>query len=236
MVRDEATRLPQWIRYHRALGIGHIILYADRCIDDTVEAARGFDDVWVTEVDRAADEALSIAQSRFGGLAFDRARELGVDWMLAVDIDEFAWGGSVADLRQHEAHNVLDLGRLQRLTDSTDTSVEQIRLQTLETVPLRLPIGRQPYSTTWVQHRSPYVRALTDPSTGAPRLMEKFIGHQLGKTLVRVRADLVPNGPHGWLRSDGSEPTTLDAGLHLHYFVSDYDSWVAKCRGWAHLG
>jgi predicted AlkP superfamily phosphohydrolase/phosphomutase len=236
MVRDEALRLAPWIRYHRALGVGPIILYADRCTDDTAEVAEAFDDVWVTEVDRPADEAVSVAQNRYGTLALDRARELGCDWLLGVDVDEFAWGGSVADLRQLSAHDVLDLGSLQRLVESTDASVGQIRLQTLETVPLRLPIGRHSHSTTWVQHGSPHVRSLTDPSTGAPRLMEKFIGHQLGKTLVRVHADLLPNGPHGWLRSDGSEPSTSDAGLHLHYFVSDYESWVAKCRGWVDLG
>lgn len=229
MVRDEAARLGPWIRYHRALGVGPLILFADSCSDETVEVAESFADVWVAEIQRPASERLSIAQTPCGLVALERAQKLGCEWLLGVDVDEFAWGGTVGDLRSASSADALELGRLQRLTEAAGETVEQIWLQTLETVPLRVPIGRRSYSTTWVQHEVPYARALLDPSTGKPRLMTKFIGHRLGKPLVRVGAGLVPDGPHRWLRPDGSQAETMVAGAHLHYYVSDFESWVRRC-------
>ncbi len=237
MVHNEADRLGPWIRYHRALGVGPIILFADGCTDETVDVARGFDDVWIFDLEpRPVDQRLSIAQTESGLVALERARTLGCDWLLAVDVDEFAWGGSPAELRSACTDDVREVGRLQRLIESVSPNVEQIRLETLETIPLRVPLGQRFFATTWVQHGQPYVRSLGVPPTGEPRLIERFLGHQLGKSLVRVGSNLVPDGPHRWYREDGSEPETVHAGLHLHYFVADLKSWALRWRRRVHLG
>lgn len=237
MVRNEADRLAPWIRYHRALGVGPILLFADSCTDDSVQVASGFPDVHVVEIEpRPRDERVSSAHRRLGVDARERALQLDCTWLLGIDVDEYAWGGSVEDLRTMTERPAIERGRLHRLIDGIDDTIEQIRLETLETVPVRQPLGRRPYATTWVQHRQPHVRALDDPTTGQPQLLTKFLGHQLGKTLVRTSVALRPTGSHGWERLDGSEPITEDAGLHLHYFAWDFESWVARWRQRVHLG
>ncbi len=237
MVRNEEAKLATWLRYHRALGVSHFILYADRCTDRTVEIASSFDDVAIEEISLPGDQPMKTRQDILSPRAVELARDLGCEWLLGCDVDEYAWGGTADELRRSAAPDgVLDAGSLARLVDRADPAIEQTWLETLETVPLAIPPGRSFYHRTWVQRMRPLGRSIVHPSTGEEHLMTKFLGHRMGKVLTRLSADLVSDGPHQWRRSDGEPPTTLNAGLHLHYFVSDFDTWQRDCRIWAELG
>ncbi|MEE9416841.1 MAG: alkaline phosphatase family protein [Acidimicrobiales bacterium] len=235
MVRNEERSIEPWVRYHQALGVEKFFLFLDRSTDQTLELAQRFDGVEIVNVEWSPErEPMSDLQSRLASRALGAAREAGIDWLLGVDVDEFAWGGSIDDLRavNPPEEGFLGAGRLSRLV-AERPGIEQIRLETLEVVPVEVPVGQSLFRANWVQFREPFVRSVAQPETGEPMLMDKFLGHQLGKTMIRVSASLVPGGPHVWVRPDGSEPASQDLGCHLHFFVGDFESWTRKCRGWS---
>lgn len=84
-MRNEAVRLPFFLRYYRRLGVGHFLLVDNGSEDDTAAYLRGQPDVTFWQTDR------SYRRSRYGAdwLNWLKRRHGHGHWCLTVDTDEF---------------------------------------------------------------------------------------------------------------------------------------------------
>jgi hypothetical protein len=228
-VRDEARFLRTFLAYHRALGVERAYLYLDRCTDASPDVAREF--AWVDAIsrDRRPGSDLVRYQMQAADDALARARADGMDWLLSIDVDEYAWGDGTGP-------TALVAGDLRRLLARARGDTEAVVLRTLEVVPARLPAGASWCALRHVLDTGTLSRAILDPATGRERRFDGWIGHRLGKSAVRVAADVQAGTPHVWTRRQGSTMPDLvpvptePLGLHFHFVVVDAEHWRAKYR------
>lgn len=232
LVRNEEDWVEGFLDHHRVLGVEHAFVYLDRCTDATAERAGAFPWVTTIEWDRPAEHRwLSDFQVEVVADALDRSRRAGFDWLVFIDVDEYAWGGPVGSVDVEE-------GRLDGMLHAVDDDIDVVRLPTVEVVPesagsVAARPGRarlRPWAYVHVQPDGRFTRTITDPTTGESRNLPGWIGHPRGKTAVRVDADLRLVDAHTWIRPDGSTPPEVVRGAHLHLVVADGSHWRSKYR------
>jgi hypothetical protein len=134
-----------------------------------------------------------------------------VKWLLHLDADEFACGdegpdGPVSD----------DLAELVgRVTPGTD----MIILRPREAIPVRTGPSAPLSEHVYFQDGQIVERDLLDPASGTIRRLDKWLGHNVGKSIVRVDADVKPNGAHRWLAANGRPLSRTRRGFHFHFVV-----------------
>ncbi len=231
-VRDEADILPVHLAYHAALGVSRAYLYLDRCDDRTRDVLRAVPWVEAIAVERDVPaQSLEHLQLVCMDDALQRARAEGIAWLLAIDPDEFAWGGPLA----YEGAPAV-AGDLLAMLARAHPRTEQVVLRTLEALPRR----QVPGTPFWRRHAmlldTPLEREVRDPLTGETVRLRRRLGHDLGKSVVRVAADVQPGTAHRWTRRQDTLPGRMlplveeTLGHHFHYVVRDAAHWLDKYR------
>ncbi|MCI0637008.1 MAG: glycosyltransferase family 2 protein [Actinobacteria bacterium] len=229
-VRDEAEVLLPFLSYHRALGVTRFYVYLDRSRDASHEIVRAFDGGVAIPRDRRADEPhITCLQLACADDALARARVDGLDWLLHLDVDEFAWGES-------PGATALARGDLLRMLSGVRGDTEAVLLRTLEVVP-HADLDDRPF---WllhdVQDGGALERDVYDPGQHTVRTLARWLGHDQGKSVARVAADLQAATPHLWTRRQGVRlPAILPIayerrGCHYHFVVRGARHWRQKYR------
>ena len=226
-VHDEEEWIEAFLDHHRAVGVEQAFVYLDRCSDRTGERADSYPWVTTIEWDRPAEcRWLSDYQALVAVDAVRRAEEAGLDWLAFLDVDEFAWAGPVGS-------TALEVGHLGHALAQVDPTVEVARLATVEMIPRlsdKEQTARRPWAAVYVQPEGRLARQMLDPCRDEVVILPGNIGHSRGKTVARVRSGLRLVDPHRWQRADGSAPSEVDIGHHLHLVVADSGHWRTKYR------
>ncbi|MGH7988387.1 MAG: glycosyltransferase family 2 protein [Candidatus Binataceae bacterium] len=224
---DEAT-LTRWIAYHRHCGVDRFLLFFDYADDPVIERFERDDCVTITRWDAAhwarattlpANPALDERQIFNTACALTAARRDGIEWLLHIDTDELLYVPG-HDLRRYLARN----GR----------SADAMTFQTLEAMPKAACQRHVFEEIRWFKRsRSPIRGAgLAARLLGCGTLFRHGLvkGHAIGKSIVRVAADVGIIGVHKPFATPGhSLPTIVarDAYL-LHFDCCTYDDWALK--------
>ena len=255
VARDEERFLAANLAYHRALGVSRAYVHLDRCTDDSEAIARRFEAggfATVLPSDRDAGETyMSEYQVRCLDDALRRARADGLDWLMHVDADEFAWGDNPAGPLDAIARLVgrgggtasggqrlRRQGDLRRMVRRAATlgrlrgggRIDQVIMRTVEVVPTPLQDDEDFRHLHWFQDGGVLPREILDPGDGEVKTLDHWLGGRRGKSLVRCAADVVPRSAHDWSLAGGGDPVTARAGLHYHYVVADAAHWLEKYR------
>ena len=211
-VRNEERFLAANLAWHHHVGVRRAYIYLDRCTDGSEAIARSFPWVEVYERDRQASSRFNMAAQQKNAMeALGLARRYGVKWLLHLDADEFACGdegpdGPVSD----------DLAQLvERVPPGTD----MIILRTREAIPIRTNSAAPLSEHVYFQDGAIVERNLLDPSSGIIRRLDKLLGHNVGKSIVRVDAEVKPNGSHRWLPVGGGALLRRFGGFHFHFVL-----------------
>lgn len=234
-LRDEEDYLAYHLAYHHALGVSRGYLFLDRCTDATPAVARSFPWVQTIRQDRdPSQEQLASYQRRCADQALALARREGIDWLLHLDVDEFAWGENPEPPQPNrgggQPMTLLDAGCLTTLLSRAQSETVQIILRPREAVPQPLRDEKAFWKLHWFQDGGVVERPLLDPVTGTVRRLDRWLGHRLGKSIVRTSASLEAIDPHRWQGRDGAATPTECLGRHCHYVVVGAGHWLSKYR------
>lgn len=227
-VRDEAELLPAFLAYHRALGVTRFYLYLDHSSDASEDVARSCADAVALRRDRTAAH-LTLHQIACADDALARARAEGFDWLLHLDVDEFAFGGNAGE-------GALARGDLRTLLSTTRPETEAVVLRTCEAVPTVAGDGAPFWTLRDFLVDAALERPVLDPTTQRLRRLDRWLGHDLGKSIVRVAADVQAATSHAWTRRQGvalPEPRPIPTerrGRHYHFVVQGARHWREKYR------
>lgn len=232
-VRNEARIIEENLRYHHALGVEKAYVYVDMCTDGTEEILATLPWVEVTPYRRSPDITYHEQQDIQGPCAQDalrRAQGQGFDWLMHVDADEFAWG-------DNPSRELLERGSLKALVGRVDDATEQIRMRCIEAVPLKGKTGSRQWEQCLFQEKHNILcRDVLHPVTNKVVHLRKWMGHKLGKSIVRPGPDIVAVSQHEFALGDpetgavSRQLVTQDLGLHAHFFLDDAEHWIEKFR------
>ncbi len=234
-VKNEADIIEDYLMYHHYLGIERAYVFLDGCTDDTANIVSHFPWAKAIEIERSADWKFNRElQNPCAKSAMEMALEEGFDWLLHVDADEFAWGDNPAD-------DLLERGCLKTLVSRAKPATEQIRLACKEAVAIRNCDHHAPWEQCYFQAGSQTLsRDVMDPISGEVKRLSKWLGHRIGKSIVKVGEDIVPVSPHEWARSGSEDQESQEElvteflGFHAHYVLGLPAKWHEKYRkhGW----
>ncbi len=241
-VKNEERFLAAFLEYHRRLGVSRAYVFLDRCTDASAEIAAAFPWVRVIPVQEHCDETFRYVAGlhRFcSALALDRAREEGLDWLMLLDPDEFAYGRFLppwpGGTGRHRAS--AEEGDLRKLCAGVASDVDMIVLRTKELVPCRLGESLPFWEQAFFQSRFPLRHRVYDPMRPSVRRTVRWLGNNVGKSIVRVGADVRARGSHFWhVERDGrlQEPKTVRLGAFCHFHVTGVRHWLEKFTKLAH--
>lgn len=234
-VRDEAALLPAFLLYHRAIGVERIYVFLDRCRDASAALASRFPWVRPFVVDRTGTELPYVAdlQAACMNHAHALARDAGIDWLLVLDPDEFAFADNPG------ARDATSRAHLPTLLLRVRPETAMVRLATREVVPVRLPSDAPFWKQRYFQTSPALEWRILDPLTGDLHAWNDFLGHRQGKYLVRTSLAVQGYDSHRWVPEQGRRAPdrpqfvplpTEELGCHWHFFVTDQDHWRGKFR------
>lgn len=91
-IRDEGDVLEHNLRFHHALGVDHFIVTDNGSTDETVDILERYEQAGLLTVIRAPDTDYREQGARWmTEMARMAATELGADWVVHTDADEFWW-------------------------------------------------------------------------------------------------------------------------------------------------
>ncbi len=104
IVKDEAAYLPEWVSFHRALGVRHFIVYDNGCTDGAMNVLRDLlppDALTIVPWDQTLKDGRSGAEIHNQVLAYAHALRnfgAGFRWLAFIDVDEFLVPAQAPDL------------------------------------------------------------------------------------------------------------------------------------------
>lgn len=233
-VRNEASWLPAFLHYHHAIGVERGYVFLDRCTDDSAAIAASFP--WVRLFQLVPDrldqfQYVCDLQAACMNHVLQLARADGIDWLMMIDPDEYAYAGNP------RAQTAVARAHLHGLVQRVRADVVQIRLTTHEVVPQRLPADAPFWQHHYFQTEPKLAWTIVDPLRQRQGAWHDFLGHRQGKALVRTSAHVQAYDAHRWVPEQGlrwpQRPEYVELpgvwlGAHLHYFVTSQRHWLAK--------
>src|SRR5688572_25540502 len=204
-VRDEAEFLPANLLYHHALGVSRAYVFLNRCKDDRARIAASLP--WVRPILLDPEEVgrfvyVADLHAACMNRALELARAERFDWLLFLDPDEFA----AADSPKPEGGSATERAHLGRMLARVAPETEVVLLATREVVPARLPARARFWSQRFFQVEPRLSWRILDPLTGVVADWKGFLGHRLGKSIVRTSAAVQAFDSHWWV-PDQSVPS-----------------------------
>lgn len=252
-VHNEEKLIEINLRYHHAIGVDVAYLFLDRCTDRTEEIARKFPWVQIIHRDTPDDpHFFRTHQVACMDDALQLARIDGLDWLLGIDADEFAFANYAVEEGTLSEHNLELLppplrdspqarrwlrANLKCLLVDVSPDIDQILLATREALPLRLPEASPFWRQEFFIADGEYPGEVLDPGTGTPRKLQQWLGHRLGKPIIRTSAEVQALNAHLWTKWQGARAPnfawefplpTLRRGWHAHYLCIDPAIWLKK--------
>jgi hypothetical protein len=117
--------------------------------------------------------------------------------------------------------------------------VAQVVLRPKESLPVwdSDAAGHPFWENPYFQDRQPLARRMLDPVSGQTQDIDSFLGHTLGKSIIRTSVAAQALNPHRWTAAQSLHPgeaplyfplPKTNRGWHYHYAVVSPDPWLKK--------
>ena len=233
-VRDERELLRKNILYHRFLGVDSFYIYDDGSNDGTLDTISDLPYVIARPTVELAEVAvgpdLEVAARKYvtdhvarqmlnTAHATALAKAAGAAWLLQYDADE---------LFAVDRQKALP-GALAEFLNRQPASVDVVTFRPLEAVQRRSRYDDvMTEETLFKIAASGASRETYDPFAKTKHEIEAVYGHKAGKQAVRLTIDSIPYSVHRFRAPGGRKLRDTEAGDLLHYYATDYESFVHK--------
>lgn len=216
-----------FVHYHLNIGVDHIYLFFDNPNDPVIPILSAYADVssipcttahWDT-LGGAANNNIERRQTLNADLALQWAKDLSIDWIAHIDIDELIYS------KQLKIKDILAL---------LHQNIDYLLLPPLEAIPLKMecinPYKELRYFKTLIREKKK-LASLPHKET-ILYSGEYFRGHLGGKSITRISSNIHSLNIHKPSCRSGealTEQSHKDAFL-LHYDCYNYENWFTKWK------
>ncbi|MFC1884633.1 glycosyltransferase family 2 protein [Thermodesulfobacteriota bacterium] len=243
-VRDEEDFIGANLAYHHTLGVSRAYIFNDSSEDSTVDIVRSFP--WAKVIDAPADHSKPFGkhQNMCADEALKMARKDGMDWLMYIDADEFAFaektpfgilGRVFPPVKKLKRLSLLERGNLRYMLKGIGSRKKQVILETKEVLPLAVPEDKPFWDLHYCHKRGLENREVLDPLTGNMEPLPWF-GQTMGKSIVRTSTDVQAAHAHRWTwNQDKPIPEVLPLpsekkGVIYHFVSFNAGNWLRKFR------
>ncbi len=243
-VRDEEDFIGANLAYHHALGVSRAYIFTDRCEDSTIDIVKSYK--WAKLIDAPSDHSkpFEIHHNMCADEALKMARNDGIDWLMFIDADEFAFaennpfgilGRVIPPIKRFKRLPLLARANLRILLKGVGPWTKQVILETKEVIPLTIE-GEKPFwSLHYFHSKGLENRRVLDPTVGDIKPLP-WLGHTMGKSIVRTSANVQAAHSHRWtLNQDKTIPNVISLpserkGFIYHFVFFNSDNWLKKFK------
>lgn len=235
-VRNEEALLRINLLYHHYLGVDRCYVFSDGTTDDTLEQIQDLPFVRIydsvpfenykerPEIKRFIENLethFAARQNLHTYLSTKRAREEGMDWILALDTDELA----VVDLKNSYK------GQLKDLFQSFSPKIEMVNFPTVEILQRNFEYKNVFAEETLFKNTGfSKKRHVYDPIHDRTIKIKGFYGHTRGKSALKLSVDAVPLDSHDFVSPNNAGLASMNVGTLLHYHCYSYSDFIKKFR------
>jgi len=238
--KNEERLLRQNLLYHRAIGLDRAFVYFDNTTDKGKESIADLDFVKTedsvptekyTHLDALkkftsqAKEHHTARQCLNTFDALQQCQQEGIDWLISIDADELV----TPDLKQPCL--------LGDFFIEISPQVDVVNFQVKEMLQNRFSYTHVFAEATLFKARASFKRRfdnvfkhIYNPFNKSGRKYNYWYGHTMGKTAIRVNADVIPKNVHRFVNKEGSKVKSINQGYILHYHSYDFNDFIKKFK------
>ncbi|MCK7589898.1 glycosyltransferase family 2 protein [Subsaxibacter sp. CAU 1640] len=156
--------------------------------------------------------------------ALRKCKEQGIDWLVSLDADELL----ITSNRDHIPFDDF-------FGDAKIKNADIVHLSTLEVVSQKMHYDFVMAEETLFKTRKNFKSKLDqiyiklyDPYTDTYFNRLFWFGHTMGKGILNVASDLIPENVHRYTKKDFSKPKVIKKGHVLHYHIYDSEDFIKK--------
>lgn len=240
-VKNEARLLPQHIAYHLGIGVKQVFVYFDNTTDTGKEEIQHLPNV----IARNSITPAELEPQPYLQFFFDRSeahhtarqclntyhalqccKQMGIDWLISIDADEL--------LLTPEKGEMPLVAYLQ---EAASQQLDVIQLAPMEMVNRQLHykqvMAEETLFKTQKNFKSKFdqvYRRIYDPYTKTYLKSSYWLGHTMGKAVLRVNANILPKSVHRYQHIDNRPLKQAYLGHVLHYHVYDITDFIKKYK------
>lgn len=231
-VKNEVRLLRNNLLYHKAIGVDKAFVYFDNTSDNGKESIADLDFV-NTSNSVSADTYVSLPYlKKFTSQAVEhhtarqclntydaqlKCKEEGIDWLISIDADELI----CTDFQIQSD--------LKSFFNTIPNDTELVDFRTLEVLQ-----QKERYNNVFAEesnfkvNKQVFYLSIRNPFTKLNQKFPWWYGHTMGKSAIRVAANLIPHNVHRYKHIDDSSPKRVLKGNVLHYHAYDAEDFIKK--------
>ena len=243
-VKNEARLLRDNLLYHKAIGVSKAFVYFDGTTDDGRETIKCMEDVvcnvsvdpkvykhldHLKKFTDYADAHHTARQCLNTYDALQKCKAEGIDWLISIDADELI------------VPHITDAQQLTTFFETIPASTDVVTFQVKELLQNQLN-SKSIFAEAILFKSQPHFKRridkvykrIYDPINNTYRHFNYWYGHAMGKSAIRVEAEIIPHNVHRYIYISGSKPQAFYKGYVLHYHSYDVDDFIKKFENFKH--
>jgi|GEM_PF-1661787 len=252
---NEHELLRNNILYHRYLGVKEFIIFADDPKDGSLESIKDIPGITtlpsihpdnlppelrvhpkMAKIIKQYSSHHCARQMINSMYAYIWASNIGCDWLLSMDTDEFI----CPNLNDIKPNAIADLFNCQ------PQKVETLLFRPLEIIPSScasrtvfnrdllflnefIPVKKGFKSLRRIQ------RYFSDPILGKKHAHKGYLGHVDARSAIRLKLDIVPCSTHYFIAASGAKLVQREIGWSLHFYCYSFEDFLKKFKNFRTL-
>ena len=238
-VKNEARLLRQNVLYHLGIGVHKIFVYLDKTTDNGAETIKDLEAVVINEsvVAKTYQDKPYLEKFWSNALEHHTARQClntydamqtckaeQIDWLISLDADE---------LFLSSINNDLSLKNF--FEEAKQKEADVISLRPMEVVAKKMAYNYVMQEETLFKTQKNFqskfdqiYHKIYDPYNQTHKTVSFWLGHTMGKAVIRVSNNIIPDNVHRYIALDGAKLNIVSLGYLLHYHIYDFEDFIKK--------
>lgn len=240
-VKNEERLLKQNVLYHLGIGIDMVFVYFDQTTDNGPKTLLNLEKVEVSDsvkpeiyldlpyLEKFWSNAMEHHTARQCLNTYDalqKCKSRHIDWLISLDADELFLSSKDGSLSLEQFFEV-----------SNKQNVDVINLRPLEVLAQKMAYKNVMLEETLFKTQKNFsskfdqiYHRIYDPYNEHHKKVSYWLGHTMGKAVIRVNSSAIPYNVHRYTSLTEDELKTVSMGYLLHYHIYDFRDFINKFK------